>query len=85
MSTAQKSSSDPIKIRQFVANPKGHRIAVTIDIKEYERLERILKLIPSPETWLYENSEALESVGKGLQDAAEGKVSKLNRAGRSEA
>jgi hypothetical protein len=78
MSTAQRSSNDPIKIKQFVTNPKGHKIAVTIDIKEYERLERILKLIPSSEAWLYENSEALESVGKGLQDAAQGKVSKLN-------
>ncbi len=78
MSTAQRRSSDPIKIKQFVTNPKGHRIAVTIDIKEYERLEKILKLIPSSEAWLYENSEALESVGKGLQDAAQGKVSKLN-------
>lgn len=78
MSTAQRSSSDPIKVKQFVTNPKGHKIAVTIDIKEFERLERILKLIPSSEAWLYENSEALESIGKGLQEAAQGKVSKLN-------
>ncbi|HEY3278703.1 MAG TPA: hypothetical protein VGJ94_18970 [Syntrophorhabdaceae bacterium] len=67
-----------IKIKQFVTNPKGHKIAVTIDIKEYERLSKIFKLIPSSEAWLYENSEALESVEKGLQGAALGKVSKLN-------
>lgn len=78
MATAQKRSTEPIKIKQFVTDPKGHKIAVTIDIKEYERLNMILKLIPSPEVWLYENREALASVEKGLQDAAQGKVSKLN-------
>jgi len=78
MATAQKHSDDPIKVKQFVTDPKGHKIAVTIDMKEYERLSRILKLIPSSEAWLYENREALDSVGKGLHDAAEGKVSKLD-------
>jgi hypothetical protein len=78
MATAQKHSGDPIKIKQFVTDPRGHKIAVTIDMKEYERLSRILDLIPGPEAWLYENREAMESVGKGLEDAAQGKVSKLD-------
>ncbi|UCH95776.1 MAG: hypothetical protein JSV88_02725 [Candidatus Aminicenantes bacterium] len=34
--------------------------------------------IPASEIWLYQNKEALQSVQKGLQDAAEGKISKLN-------
>jgi hypothetical protein len=40
----------------------------------------VLKLIPSSEAWLYENENALENVQKGLQDAAQGKTSKLNLA-----
>jgi hypothetical protein len=38
----------------------------------------VLKLIPPSEAWVYENEEALESVQKGLKDAAQGKISKLN-------
>ena len=34
--------------------------------------------IPASEIWLYQNKEALQNVQKGLQDAAEGKISKLN-------
>lgn len=30
----------------------------------------MLELIPSSEKWLYKNKEALESVQKGLRDAA---------------
>jgi len=33
--------------------------------------------IPSSELWLFENKDALESVRKGLKDASEGKITKL--------
>lgn len=34
--------------------------------------------IPASEAWLFQNREALESVQKGLKDASEGKISKLD-------
>lgn len=34
--------------------------------------------IPASEAWLFRNEEALKSVKKGLKDASEGKISKLN-------
>jgi hypothetical protein len=34
--------------------------------------------IPASEAWLFKNEEAWESVKKGLKDASEGKISKLN-------
>ena len=34
--------------------------------------------IPTSEMWLYQNKEAMQHVQKGLEDAAEGKISKLN-------
>ncbi|MGA2467785.1 MAG: hypothetical protein ABSH06_25990 [Thermodesulfobacteriota bacterium] len=34
--------------------------------------------IPASEAWLFKNKEAFESVKKGLKDASEGKISKLN-------
>ena len=34
--------------------------------------------IPVSELWLYKNEKAFESVQKGLKDASEGKISKLN-------
>ena len=34
--------------------------------------------IPASEAWLFRNKEAFESVKKGLKDASEGKISKLN-------
>lgn len=34
--------------------------------------------IPASEAWLFRNEEALENVKKGLKDASEGKISKLN-------
>lgn len=78
MATAQKQPTEAIKVKQYVTDPKGRKIAVTIDIAEYERINTILKLIPPSEAWLYENDEALKGVRKGLQDAAHGRVSKLN-------
>lgn len=34
--------------------------------------------IPASEAWLFKNPEALASVRRGLKDAAEGRVSKVN-------
>ena len=34
--------------------------------------------IPASEAWLFQNKEAFESVRKGVEDASEGKISKLN-------
>ena len=34
--------------------------------------------IPASELWLFQDKEALENVKKGLMDAAEGRISKLN-------
>ncbi|MBA7638299.1 hypothetical protein ES703_45952 [subsurface metagenome] len=34
--------------------------------------------IPASEIWLFQNKEALESVQKGLHDASEGRISKMN-------
>ena len=34
--------------------------------------------IPASELWLFNNKKALKSVQKGLKDASEGKISKLN-------
>ncbi|MDA8090376.1 MAG: hypothetical protein M0Z61_09185 [Nitrospiraceae bacterium] len=67
-----------IKVKQFMIDVKGHKIAAIIDMDELERLEIVLDLIPSPERWLYKNKKALESVQKGLKQAARGKISKLN-------
>ncbi len=43
-----------------------------------ELLIRPLVEIPASEAWLYKNKKALASVHKGLEEAAQGKVSKLN-------
>ena len=34
--------------------------------------------VPASELWLYRNKEAIESVTRGLKDAAEGRISKLD-------
>jgi len=34
--------------------------------------------VPASEAWLYKNHEAIASVRRGLLDAAQGKVSKVN-------
>ena len=34
--------------------------------------------VPASEVWLFQNKQAIESVKKGLKDAAEGRISKLN-------
>ena len=78
MPAIAKRKDDHIKVRQFITDTKGHKMAAVIYIDELKRLEAVLDLIPSPEKWLYENKKALESVQRGLKQAGKGKVSKLN-------
>ena len=78
MSVAARQKNDHIRVRQFITDTEGHKVAAVIDIDELKRLETVLDLIPSSEKWLYENKRALESVRRGLRQAAKGKVTKLN-------
>lgn len=78
MPTALKEANKLINIKQYITDGEGHKIAVIIDIKELQKIKKLLKNIPTSETWLYENEEALKSIQKGLKEASEGKISKLN-------
>ncbi len=55
---------------------KIKRVQVSINSKG-EILLRPLVEIPAAEHWLFQNREALESVRRGLKDAAEGRTSRL--------
>lgn len=78
MSTALKSESELIKVKQYLTDKKGHKVAAVIAMDELDRLETLLETIPPSERWLYKNKEALKSIRKGLKDASEGRISKLN-------
>ncbi len=78
MPAVAKRKDDNIKVRQFITDTKGHKMAAVIDIDELKRLETLLDLIPSSEQWLYKNKKAFEGVQRGLKQAAKGKVTKLN-------
>ncbi|WKZ18472.1 MAG: hypothetical protein QY310_13730 [Candidatus Jettenia sp. CY-1] len=41
-------------------------------------MKALLKTIPSLESWLHKSKEACEGVQRGLKEASEGKISKLN-------
>jgi hypothetical protein len=43
-----------------------------------EVLVRPVVEIPASDLWIFQNKEAFKSVQKGLKDASEGKISKLN-------
>ena len=77
MPAISKRKDDQIKVKQFITDAKGHKMAAVIDIEEFDRVKTVLKLIPSSEAWLYKNKKALESVHKGLNQAAKGKVTRL--------
>jgi hypothetical protein len=58
--------------------PKGSK---RVRIYKNDRGEVLLQPVfevPASEAWLFRNEEAVESVKKGLKDASEGKISKLN-------
>jgi len=78
MPITAKQKYEQIKVKQFITDTKGHKMAAVIDIEELKRIETVLDLIPSSEKWLYKNKKALESVQRGLKQAAKGKVRKLN-------
>ena len=58
--------------------PKGSRRVRVYKNDRGEVLLRPVVEIPASEAWLFQNEEAFESVKKGIKDASEGKVSKLN-------
>ena len=78
MPTTAPQNIEYINVKQFVTDKRGRKLAAVIDMKELKRLEAILELIPESEAWLYKNRKALESVRKGLKQAAKGKVKKLD-------
>ncbi|MFZ3138726.1 MAG: hypothetical protein WA126_15200 [Thermodesulfovibrionales bacterium] len=78
MPLTAKQKDEHIKVKQFITDTKGQKMAAVIDIEELKRIETVLDLIPSSEAWLYKNKKALESVQKGLKQAAKGRVRKLN-------
>ncbi len=77
MPTALKETAH-IKVKQYITDKKGHKVAAVIAMDELDRLETLLETILPSESWLYKNKEALKSVRKGLKDASEGRISKLN-------
>lgn len=78
MSVTAKQKDEHIRVKQFITDTKGQKLAAVIDIEELKRIETVLDLIPPAEAWLYKNKKALESVQKGLKQAAKGKIRKLN-------
>ena len=57
---------------------KGYK---RIRLYKNERGEVLLQPVvevPASELWLFQNKEALESVQRGLKEASEGKITKLN-------
>jgi hypothetical protein len=78
MPLTAKQKDEHIKVKQFITDTKGQKMAAVIDIEELKRIETVLDLIPSAEAWLYKNKKALESVQKGLKQAAKGRIRKLN-------
>lgn len=55
----------------------------TTRVKVYANLQGLILVrpmveIPASEAWLFKNKKALASVRQGLEEAAEGNVSKLN-------
>jgi hypothetical protein len=80
MPVTAKQKDEHIKVKQFITDTKGQKMAAVIDIEELKRIQTVLDLIPPAEAWLYKNKKALESVQKGLKQAAKGKIKKLNLA-----
>jgi hypothetical protein len=78
MPVTAKQRDEHIRVKQFITDTKGQKMAAVIDIEELKRLEAVLDLIPPSEAWLYKNKKALESVQRGLKQAAKEKIKKLN-------
>ena len=69
-------SRNRVPLTKIIGNCK----AKTFDM--YWEKDRIVLIpmveIPEREAWIYKNKKALASLERGLKDAAEGKVSKLD-------
>ena len=78
MPVTAKQKDEHIKVKQFITDTKGNKMVAVIDIEELKRIETILDLTPSSEKWLYKNKRALESVQRGLKQAAKGKLRKIS-------
>ena len=78
MPVTAKQKEEHIKVKQFITDKKGQKMAAVIDMEELKRIETVLDLIPPSEAWLYKNKKVLASVQKGLKQAAKGKIKKLN-------
>jgi len=79
MTTAIKQrKKDLIRVKQYITDANGHKVAAVIEIEELIRLKAMVDIIPASEVWLYKNKGVLESVRRGLKDAAKGRISKLN-------
>jgi hypothetical protein len=57
---------------------KGSKRVRLYKNKRGEVLVQPVVEIPASEIWLFQDKEALENVKKGLKDAGEGRISKLN-------
>lgn len=66
-----------VRVKQYITDTKGLKVAAVIEIEELGRLEAMMDIIPSSESWLYKDKEALDSIRRGLKDAAKGRISKL--------
>ena len=77
MPAVAKQKDDPIKVKQFITDTQGHKMAAVIEMEELNRLKAVIDLIPDSETWLYKNKNVLESVQRGLKQVAKGKIKKL--------
>jgi hypothetical protein len=80
MPATAKQKDEHIRVKQFITDIKGQKMTAVIDMEELKRIETVLDLIPPAEALLYKNKKALESVQKGLKQAANGKIRKLNLA-----
>lgn len=67
MPVTAKQKDEHIKVKHFITDTKGQKMAAVIDIEELKRIETVLDLIPPSEAWLYKNKKALESIQRGLK------------------
>ena len=64
-----------VTIGEFIKDSKRVRLFMN---ERGELFLQPLVEIPASELWLYRNKKAIESVTRGLKDAAEGRISKLD-------
>ena len=57
MPAVAKQKDDRIKVKEFVTDTQGHKMAAVIDMEELNRLKTVLDLIPASEIWLYKKQK----------------------------